>query len=251
MPFFVRKLVEAALLPLGWCGMLVLWAVFTRRRWLAVAGVALLWAASTLFVSEALEDPLVQAFPERSIQKCPQADAVVVLGGNIVNSISPLGIQWGSQSARFFTGLDLKLAGKGKILVLTDSDPSMDPSQRHVEALRNLAIQRGIPAGEIVVIGPVGTTADEAQAVASLPGIRKVIVVSSGFHLPRANLLFTAYGLGVTPFPTDSRDLSKPPFSAVSLIPEAGGLYATHAALREYLGLATYRILYAVRPPKR
>ncbi len=237
------------MLPIGLCGLMVLAGTLFRKRWLSLAGVVLLWVAAMPFTGEVLSDPLERQFPEFPVAKCPPADAVVVLGGAIIRSVSQLGVQWANDSGRFFTAVDLKLAGKAKYLVITDAGATGDIAMGYAAILRAEAVRRGVPDADILVTEPVTTTADEAQAVARLPGVRTAIVVSNAFHLPRANMLFTAYGIKTIPFPMDAQDVARPPFNAQQLLPVAAGLYETDTAVREYYGLAVYRILLAVRPP--
>ena len=47
MLFFLRKLIEALLLPIGISGILVIAGVILRRRWIAIAGVVTLYVFST------------------------------------------------------------------------------------------------------------------------------------------------------------------------------------------------------------
>ncbi len=51
MLFFLRKLIEALLLPIGISGLLTIAGVVLRRRWIAVVGVVTLYAFSTQTVS--------------------------------------------------------------------------------------------------------------------------------------------------------------------------------------------------------
>ncbi len=247
MLFLIRKLVESLLLPVGLCGWLVVWGVLARRRGLAFLGVAILWVSAMPIVGDSLADPLQRSYPELTFEQCPHADAVVVLGGYIVRGGSPFGVQWGSESGRFLTAVNLKLAGKARFLVLTGSNSSSGNSQ--VDVLRSEAVKLGVPAGDILVVGPVGTTADEAGAVAALPSIRTAIVVSNAFHLPRAMMLFRAYGIDMIPFATDPRDLLNPTHGVIDFVPIGSGVGNTETALREYYGLAVYKILLALRPP--
>ena len=89
----------------------------------------------------------------------------------------------------------------------------------------------------------VENTAQEAQAVAEmLDRGSKIILVTSAFHMPRAEALFREAGLDVIPWPVDFR-ASANKTTMMDFIPSAGGLSGTSAALREFLGRAYYAYL--------
>ena len=252
MPYFVRKLVEALSLPLGLCVLLVTAALFSRRRLLGFAGIAVLWIAGTPEMGRQLMIPLESVYPPMTIQQCPNADAVLVLAGGIIRGQSPPGLQWGTSANRFFAGVDLVLAGKAKNLILTGGSPPGGPPSDPLafgDLLKEEAIRRGIPEDRIILIGPVLTTEDEARKVAALPGINRVIVVTSAFHIPRAVMLVSAFGQQVIPFPTDQQVLRRKGRDGESLIAQASGLQQTELALREYYGLLVYKLILTVHPP--
>ena len=91
--------------------------------------------------------------------------------------------------------------------------------------------------------------ADEAAAVAALlprlqsatdvkPGT--VLLVTSAFHMPRAQRLFEQAGMEVRPYPVDFKASYDQPFEAIALLPNAGAWHRTETAWRELLGRAYY-----------
>ena len=109
--------------------------------------------------------------------------------------------------------------------------------------MRQVAIRDGIQADRIIVTPVVQTTEDEARAVSQIPHIHTILLVTSGFHMPRAAMLFRARGLNVSPFSTDQRFLGTQRVNATSFIPGASGLRLSETALREYYGLIIYRLI--------
>ncbi len=248
MLFFLRKFIEALLLPLGFSGLLIIVGVMLRRRWIAVSGVLFLFTVSTLFMGGTMMKPLEHAYPATTVAAAPQADAIVVLSGGIVRGVNAPGVQWGDTANRYFAGFDLAKAGKAKLVVFTGASTNdlTGPSQGAV--MKQTAVADGIEAGRIIVTGKVLTTDDEARSVAQIPNVHSVLLVTSGFHMPRAVLLFRAQGLEVSPFPTDQRSFGDGPVGLLQFIPDPKGLEHTEAAMREYYGLAAYHLLYLFRP---
>ena len=249
MAFLVRKLVEALSLPVGLCVLLVIAGLLSRRRWLAFVGVLILWLAATPLIGLKVMALLEDVYPPMTVAQCPDADAVLVLGGGIIRGQSLVGLQWGLASNRFFTGVDLVRAGNAKFLILTNGIGSANDAPAQGDLLKEEAIRRGIQEDRIILIGPVLTTEDEAKKVAALPGIARLILVTSAFHMPRAAMLVSAFGLRVIPFPTDQHILRPVTFRKLDLIPDAAGLQQTELALREYYGLLVYKLILTVHPP--
>ena len=66
------------------------------------------------------------------------------------------------------------------------------------EQLAKRAIAMGIPGSRILLTGTVTNTADEASEVRALmdfSGMQRVILVTSSFHMPRAETLFKRAGV--------------------------------------------------------
>jgi uncharacterized SAM-binding protein YcdF (DUF218 family) len=194
--------------------------------------------------------PLERAYPERAPDASQPVDAVVVLAGSIIRGSSSQGIQWGDSANRFFSGVNLKLAGEGHFLILTNGNDGTRPQSTLSDALRAEAIRRGVPADQIILTGRVLTTEDEARAVGAIPGIRHIALVTSAFHMARSKMLFSAFGFQVEPFPTDYHHFSDRESGGMDFVPTAEGYRETDSALREYYGLAAYWLLLKVHPPK-
>lgn len=238
MLFFLRKLIEALLLPLGFTVFLVLIAVFLRRRWLALVAAVLLYAFSIPPVANLLLRPLESTYPPVAVAAAPHADAIVILSGGILRGRNRVGIQWSRDANRFFTALDLARAGKANLLVISAGLFPIDG-----QILRQAAIDAGVSAGHIVLTDQVFTTEDEARAVSRIPGIHSILLVTSAFHMPRAALLFRSRGFDIFPFPTDQRIFRRATLPPAAFIPIPSALDNSESALREYYGLLVYRTL--------
>jgi len=119
--------------------------------------------------------------------------------------------------------------------------PWEDRARLEGEDSRDVAIARGIPANRIVVTREVGNTADETWAVADLMRERKwkrVILITTGWHMPRAAGLLQKAGVPITPFPVDFRR-SMRPVTLLDFLPKGEAL---ETALREIYGNLFYRL---------
>jgi uncharacterized SAM-binding protein YcdF (DUF218 family) len=245
MLFFFRKLIEALLLPVGIALLLTIGSVMFRRRWLAITGAVVLYACSTPLAGRFLLESLEHVYEFRTVASAPNADAIVVLSGGVVRGTAAPGIQWGESSNRYFAGVGLAIAGKAKVIVFSADRPE---GHSQADLTREAAISQGLAPERIMIVRPALTTDDEARAVSALPKIRSILLVTSAFHMPRAVLQFRARGLTVLPFPTDQRVLGPSEVSLASFIPDARALQNSEQAIREYYGLAAYRLILFLRP---
>jgi uncharacterized SAM-binding protein YcdF (DUF218 family) len=248
MLFFLRKLVEALLLPVGFAGLLAIAGVALRRRWIVIAGVVTLYVFSTQFAGRLMLEPLERVYAPKTVDAAPDADAIVVLAGGVVRGITAPGVQWGESANRYFGGFDLAMAGKAKVIVFSAGAPESPHGPSQGELMRQSAIRQGIQPERIILTHSVYTTEDEARAVSEIAGIHSILLVTSAFHMPRAVLLFRARGLEVSPFPTDERVTGEWTTRPLHFIPESEPLHESEAALREYYGLAVYRMFLYSRP---
>ncbi|MCP5114397.1 MAG: YdcF family protein [bacterium] len=243
----MRKLLTLALMPLGLVFCLIAAGLVFKKRWLVVAGLALLMVASTPVVGNGLVSILERQYPLVEVADCPRADAVVVLGGVVSDSRGSVeSIEWSDAVDRFLKGLFLVQAGKAPALVLSGGDlPWAAPEYTGAVAMRDTAVRFGLASDAIHMIRGVANTADEARAVkalASEKGWEKLVLVTSAFHMPRASMLCRREGIEVFPFPADYQFAARRPLRATDLVPQADGLSKAARALKEFYGLAYYRL---------
>lgn len=120
-----------------------------------------------------------------------QADVVVVLG----TAVSFSGRPSPGMRARMERALALYHAGAAPVLLLTGGG---NGPVGEAEAMRRLAIAAGVP-DEALVLEPTARSTFEnaarSAAITRARGWRRVIVVTSWPHLPRALLAFRAAGI--------------------------------------------------------
>jgi uncharacterized SAM-binding protein YcdF (DUF218 family) len=238
--YFVRALLEALIQPIGLSAILVLAGIVSGRPAISLAGVVLLWLLSTPVISDEIVGPLERRFPALEVAACPQADAVAIVSGNVVNGVNRVGVQWGPSANRFHDGVRLVMAQRAPVLVVAGAASQHHGLLSQGEILRDAAVARGLRREQVLVSGPVSNTADEARAVAELcrgNGLGSIILVTSAWHMPRAVRLFRQTGLTVMPFPTDQRVHSGARLTIARFLPRARTLANSDAALHEYCGL--------------
>ena len=250
MTLALHKLLPLIVSPLGLVILLVSLSVFLRRRGPALVGLLVLLVCSLPVTGNRLWGVLEADYPYRPIESVENADAVVVLSGMLEwleTGDSPVP-QWGEATDRLFAGVDLLNAGKAPLIIFTRGQWPWLNLPPEGEILAKRALMMGVQEKQILLTGIVTNTADEADEVKSLMdfgGMRRVILVTSSFHMPRARMLFDRAGVETVPYPTDFQS-SGGHSNWMSLVPSAGGLYLTSEATREFIGRAYYRVKFAM-----
>ena len=105
-----------------------------------------------------------------------------------------------------YCGLGIHIKeNKAPVLVLTGGKLPWSVGKPEGEHLRDIAEKLGVPSDIILLTENVQNTDQEAKAVAKLLNkeVPNIILVTSAFHMPRAQKVFEAAGIVVSPFPVD------------------------------------------------
>jgi uncharacterized SAM-binding protein YcdF (DUF218 family) len=142
--------------------------------------------------------PLMQMFFFGSSDYRRSADAIVVFGALTAADGTPSWVL----ADRVRTACDLYHQGYGQTLVMSGG-----PGEGRVhetEAMRDLAIELGVPASDIVLDRDGLSTAATARNVSSLMRtrpLRRMLAVSNAYHLPRIKMAFQQCGVEVYTVP--------------------------------------------------
>jgi len=242
----INKILPMLVLPLGLSLLLTVAGLVFRRRLLIGFGIMVLGMFSLPVVSTSLIRAVEGWASRVPVSSLHNADAVVVLSG-IVGQIkgAPLG-EWNGGVDRFEGGIDLFKAGKAPVIVFTRGQVPWQPeSIPEGELLAKRAMLLGVPEKAILLTAVAGNTADEAVAAAKLLGVRsgarkKIILVTSAFHMRRAAMQFEKAGFHVERYPVDFQIGEKLDMTVLDFLPDAGGLALSSTALREMIGWLYY-----------
>jgi len=235
--FFLKKLIAYFILPPGLLVMaFAVLGVLTKRKlakFIAFSFALFVYLLSIEPIKDVLYKPLEEAYP---VPSKPEGDAIVILGGGAYNT----GILKEDSTKRLLAGfvlhkqtnLPIILSGGASIGVLPEA-----------EIMKGLLLTLGVDKGKIYTDVNSRDTRENAQEVKKLCerlGCRKVVLVTSAYHMRRAVLSFQKAGLEVVPYPTDfKRDMK---YNLYSLLPKMGVFADSYKALREYLGLVWYSL---------
>ena len=109
--------------------------------------------------------------------------------------------------------------------------------------LKEYAISNGIASEKIFVTKDVEHTADEAVAVKELINpSKRIILVTSAYHMFRAKRLFEKQGFIVIPLKVDFKASGNNQVTFMDFLPSAINLELTEIGIREIIGRTYYII---------
>jgi uncharacterized SAM-binding protein YcdF (DUF218 family) len=152
-------------------------------------------------------------------------------------------VEWGDPD-RFFGGIALFKAGKAQKLVFTGGKMPWNKAKKtEGEVLKEYAIAIGIASEKIFVTKDVENTADEAVAVKELISqSKRIILVTSAYHMYRAQRLFEKQGFEVVPYEVDYKSAGENAITVMDFLPSAGNLGMTETGIREIIGRFFYLV---------
>jgi uncharacterized SAM-binding protein YcdF (DUF218 family) len=190
-----------------------------------------------------LERPFEAIFP---LRETTRYDALLVMGGGSTtrpDSDEAGDPQLGESGDRLRLAAAIHEQGRAAILVTSGS--SIDGRHDLSADTAALWTDMGIPAHVVLRLPGPRNSAAEIAAYALLVeerGWRRVGLVTSARHLPRALALCRRQGLAVDPLPSDFR-ASRVRWDSPVIVPSGGGFAAVEEAVWEYVGLAAVRLL--------
>ena len=248
---YILKFILLWLLPPG-CIILLLAALtfylFKRKaagKFAAALITLLLYFASVMPTAQLLTHGLESRYTQQSAVK---ADVIAVLGGGAVSGVPDIDGEGALAAAgmnRLATGMRLQRM-LGVPLIVSGGQVFKD-SGGEAEIAKRVLISMGVK--ENMVYTKALNTSQNAQniiAASKENGWKRIIVVTSALHMPRAIQNFAAVkdsDMEVTAYPCDYLSSGKIVISPFSFVPQAYALDLTAMSLKEYLALAAGNFL--------
>ena len=244
---YLNKILPVLFSPIACVIWLTLAAVIFRKRRFAVAAILLLWAASLPILADRLFDIAQGQVTRSAASEMPIVDSVVVLAGGLGYSRGAAGAapDWGRSVDRMFGGIELMRADRAARVVFSSWDRTPAGAETEGEYARRVAIGLGVEASRILLSPRASNTADEALLIRQMLPERghRILLVTSAFHMPRAQRIFEEAGFVVTPFPVDLR-LAIDQLWFERWLPDVAALEKTDIVVREWIGRAYYRVRF-------
>lgn len=236
--YYLNKIVGWVLSPLGilFLGLGLAWLVRPVRWRRAICGVtlAVVWILGCGVTMRLIGLPLeVEEIDEKAL---PAADAIVLLGGG-------MGAHRQCGRAEMFGSADrVWMAAR---LFRLGKAPKMTLSGKYVaESTVPLLKDFGVPEEALLYFPEARNTEEESEMIAK-SGIRKILLVTSAWHMPRAKMLFVRKGFEVIEAPTDyeMHGAAEEPLEFGDFLPNADALLRNGIVLKEWVARFGYGVL--------
>ena len=242
---YLHKILPTFVLPIMLVIILILLGLIKNKKKLIYIAIGLLYIMSTPIFSDNFFKLVEGSVYRKPISSIDSADAIVVLSGMLgINEVGDSTyIEWGDPD-RFFGGIALFKAGKAPNLIFTGGKMPWDKAKKtEGEVLKEYAILNGIPPEKIFVTKDVENTADEAVAVKELISpSKRIILVTSAYHMYRAQRLFEKQGFEVIPYKVDYKAAGNSTVKVMDFLPSGVNLGLTEKGIREIIGRLFYLI---------
>jgi uncharacterized SAM-binding protein YcdF (DUF218 family) len=260
MFIFLSKFLPQFVYPLGLaCLLLVLALLFQRRKNWQNAVILLALAVLAIGGNRWVAYSLTRSLEWRHLPPAdiPQAEVIVVLGGGTESAQPPRPIvELNSAGDRVLYAAYLYQQGAAPHLLLSGGNIDWLYAQESTPAGQMAAALEimNVPASALWLEPESLNTYENAVQCARIleeKDIQRIILVTTATHMPRSVALFEHQGLEVIPAPIDFKvteanwqNLFQADLSAqlIQMMPNVNNLGMTTTALKEYLGIAIYKL---------
>lgn len=226
------------------------WLWIKKRRGVAMfllVLVAFMWVVGCSRIPGDLVATLEEPFIVRDLDKLPTCDAVVVLGGAVRPSkFDVAGLDFKPAADRVIMGLELIRRGKAGNLVVSGAVQNVN-GRKLVEAdlIRHWLATWHLPNAPVESLSDCCNTHDEALRVAALrreKGWQNILLVTSAYHMKRAQAVFRTAGVPVVCVPCDFQtEISIETEWRWAWVPRHGGFEKLSLYIHEQIGWVMYR----------
>lgn len=212
----------------------------TLGRLLIVVGFLLLYGLSISPVSTGLITPLERAFRPVNV-KLVKADVIVVLGGG-ARDLSWLGLepQPGEGSLqRLVAAVKLYRSLHIPIMITGGAGDPAQPRLSDADAMARAATELGVPRKDLMLDNTSPNTLASARTMKQRLSGKRIILVTSAYHLKRSMAMFKTQGLEVIPQPSGYLR-GRQDSSLYTALPSMDSLSASTIALSEHISYFWY-----------
>jgi uncharacterized SAM-binding protein YcdF (DUF218 family) len=253
-------LLESACTPIVWVlALIALGLIFVkclRKKsapklgWLLVlSGSLVLYLFSINPVSRLLAYSLESRYRLPCDEVLATLDVVIVLGGGMHASggLREYAEMGPITYSRLVNGVKIFKRSGAKTLILSGGGP-IRTTESEGRVMKALAIEMGVPESQIITETKTHNTMEQAVELAELLSATKkkrIGLVTSALHMMRSERAFKSRFPDDTIVPIPVNYLYIPPECKItSIIPSAGELVTSTAAVHEWIGMVWYPIRY-------
>ena len=250
---YLHKIIPSITSPLFFVLTLLAISIFLKKsKFIKFKNSLLFLSFLTLFlfsnplISNKLVKYIEAPYLPVKLSEVPESDYIVVLSG-MVHHVKDDIYEW-SDPDRFFAGIKLLNANKGNKIIYTGGLlPWEKKRETEGELLKKKSLEFGVDENDVFITKKVRNTYEEANAIShSIERKSKIILVTSAFHMKRAEFLFKKHAFKIFPYPVDFK-FKNNKITILDFIPSASSLSRSSFVIREIIGRMYYRVKFLLK----
>lgn len=231
--FFLKKLIASFLIPPGLFIILFILIGFLAKESKIIRFIAFFSGVFLYFLSiEPCKDLLLYPLEQRfNISKEKNADVIVILGGGAYNLESLKEDTANRLLAGYFVFKEIN-----KPIIV--SGGSLSDKQSDAKLMGDILRKMGVEDKKIIEENKSRTTEENARYVTEIckqRNFKRIILITSAYHMTRAVMLFNNKELEIIPYPVDFKRQRE--YSIYSILPKFTALNGSIKAIREYIAI--------------
>ena len=246
--FIFKKALVPFLLPPGIFILLLIlsgaWFLKKKSFKAGVLNLALgcsMWLVTISPVSNTMLRGLESGF---NLTKTLQGDVIILLGGGVydkVPDLSGMGVPTEDAMSRVVSAV--RLQKRLNVPVIASGGKVFEHIAPEAVIVKRMMVDLGVPADRIIVENNSRDTIENAKfskKICEEKGFKKPILLTSAYHLKRAEMCFRKAGQKPIPFPAGFRSWAPRRYIWLDYLP--GSFKDARLAIKEYLGLIYTRL---------
>jgi len=249
MFFILSKIFNFLCAPLTWIILGFVIAIFSKnirkkKRFLIASLVALLFFSNTFLFDRFMNVWEVNAIPDNKLESY---DAGILLTGMATFDPKLNRLEFNDRTDRLLQAIRLFKENKIQTLILCGGPVNLDGSDTlEAPLLKKYIESLGIPTDKIILELHSRNTHENAVNLKYFINDfknKKLLLISSAAHLPRASICFQKEGIPVIPYSTDR--YSGPVKFELNylLLPSAATLFNWEKLIHEWIGMISYKVM--------
>lgn len=243
--FFLKKLLTSLLTPPGLFISLLLLLYFFKRK----KNIHLIFLAAIVYLLSI--EPVADFFLKRlegtytipSVSQIKSCDAYVVLGSGLKEGMETFygSSQVVDEGCQRLLGAFFAYKVERKPIIISGGASFKRLPEAHTA--KNFLVSLGIRTEDIIPEEKSRDTyenAIETKKIAQIFGFKKILLITSAYHMKRSNLIFSKY-FEVVPLPVGYK-CSKRSYDFLSFLPNAHDMTGVAIAIKEYLGIIHFKL---------
>lgn len=251
MFFYISKILAFLISPMVWVFGLLMYSFFTkvegRAKKSRIAAILVLYLCSNSFLVDECYRAWEPVTPDYDLMST-KYEGAIVLGGIGDIDLRLKKINFGFGGDRLFQTLALYHKGRVKRMIFTGGSGSVEfPEKREGLYVQKYLRSIHVPDSALIIESTSKNTYENAVNTKSLLDSLGIdgnfLLVTSGYHMPRAMAVFEKAGFkNLTPYVTNrSSGIRRFTFDHL-FIPNPGAMHGIEFLLHEWLGYLVYKI---------